>query len=181
MTNKDSTTIKIKKKETVYKNQWSSITRTIFTRDEKQKEVFTTHYGERSGIVLYEENKILLVKQYRLLIDDYSWEIPGGKVEDSESFEQAAFRECEEETGYSCNSLLPLVKFEPGLETLSNSTKIFVCQDFKKRSNLDNSEIIESSWFSIEEVRKLLLEGYFLDSLTIIGLQSLLLNQHNGE
>jgi ADP-ribose pyrophosphatase len=170
-----------KNKKTVYKNDWSSVIKTSLVRNGEEKEIYTTDFGRRAAVILLEEGSILLVKQYRMLINDLSWEIPGGRAENSETFEQAAFRECEEETGYSCNSLLPLVKFEPGLETLSNSTKIFVCQDFKKSRNLDSSEIIESSWFSIEKVRKFLLEGYFLDSLTIIGLQSLLLNQHNGE
>ena len=169
--------LKIKKKDTVYQNQWSSITRTIFSIDNIEKEVFTSDYGKRSGIILYKENKILFVRKYRLLIEDYSWEIPGGRVEDHESFEQAAIRECLEETGYRCNSLSFLVSFEPGLETLSNPTKIFISQDFKKEKPINESETIEVRWFKLEKLKTLMSEGFFCDSLTLTGLQSFFLKE----
>ena len=79
--------IKIKTKDTVYENQWSTVTRTTFVRNKKEKEIYTTNFGKRSGVILLRKERILLVKQYRLLIDDFSWEIPGGKVENFESFE----------------------------------------------------------------------------------------------
>ena len=166
--------IKIKTKHTVYENQWSTVTRTTFVRNKKEKEIYTTNFGKRSGVILFRKKRILLVKQYRLLIDDFSWEIPGGKVESFESFEQAAIRECKEETGFKCKSLDTLIKFHPGLETLNNPTKIFVSEDFRKIEDHDKTETEEISWFPIKKIPLLLEKNYFPDSLTLIGLLSFL-------
>ena len=44
------------------------------------------------------DNHVLLVSQYRLLVNRLSFEVPGGKVDDGESPEESAIRECMEET-----------------------------------------------------------------------------------
>jgi 8-oxo-dGTP pyrophosphatase MutT (NUDIX family) len=163
------------KKEIVYQNKWSSVTKTNIENENLKKEIFTTNFGKRSAVIVYADEKVLLTKQYRLLIDNFSWEIPGGRVEDSESFVEAATRECKEETGYDCISLVPLISFQPGLETLNNPTEIFLCRDFKKYEISENAETVKSSWFSCKEAQELLRKGFFLDSLTIIGLQALFL------
>ena len=84
------------KKEIVYQNEWSSVTKTNIENENLKKEIFTTNFGKRSAVIVYADEKVLLTKQYRLLIDNFSWEIPGGRVEDSESFVEAATRECKE-------------------------------------------------------------------------------------
>ena len=163
------------KKEIVYQNKWSSVTKTNIENENLKKEIFTTNFGKRSAVIVYADEKVLLTKQYRLLIDNFSWEIPGGRAKDFESFEEAASRECEEETGYRCISLSTLISFQPGLETLNNPTEIFLCRDFEKNEISENSETVESLWFPLKEIKELLKDGFFLDSLTIIGLQAIFL------
>jgi ADP-ribose pyrophosphatase len=51
------------------------------------------------------DGKIGLIRAYRHAIQDYSWEIPRGFVEEGESDPASALRELEEETGLSCDSL----------------------------------------------------------------------------
>ena len=172
---KDKNPFPVLKQETVYKNKWSSIQRTLIKKGSIKKEIFTTNFGRRSAVILFKEGKVLLTKQYRLLLKGYSWEIPGGKVEDSETFKEGASRECREETGYRCETLSLLIKFEPGLETLSNPTKIYLCKNFKKIKSQKEYETVKSKWFRIQEIKEMYKDGFFLDSLTIIGLQALLL------
>jgi len=64
-------------------------------------------------------------QKYRYLIDDYSWERPGGKVEIGETEEEGSIRECFEEINCLCESVEPLVSFHPGIDTLFNPTAIF--------------------------------------------------------
>ena len=177
VTTKDNKIKTLLDKEVVYSNKWSSISRVIVKNRNKKKEIFTTNFGQRSAVLLLKEEKVLLTSQHRLLIDDYSWEIPGGKVNSGESFEEAAIRECHEETGYACRTILPLISFHPGLDTLYNPSQIFLCQDFYKEEKKDLHETEESKWFSLKKVKTLLEDGIFQDSLTIIGIQALLLKR----
>lgn len=61
------------------------------------------HRGAVAVLAVTDEDKIILVKQYRKAIEKVSYEIPAGKLEIGEngSEKDAAARELEEETGYS--------------------------------------------------------------------------------
>lgn len=50
------------------------------------------------GVVLDPDGRVLVVHRPRY--DD--WSLPKGKLDDGETFEQAALREVEEETGWRC-------------------------------------------------------------------------------
>jgi 8-oxo-dGTP diphosphatase len=52
-----------------------------------------------SGPVIIVNNKLLVTKDKK---DDF-YKIPGGTLEEGESFEECAIRELKEETGFSCN------------------------------------------------------------------------------
>lgn len=49
--------------------------------------------------VLVEEERLLLVKHKLPIADNRCWSLPGGKVEQGETLEQAILREMQEETG----------------------------------------------------------------------------------
>ena len=53
-----------------------------------------THFVSVAGLVLNENNQILLIKS-----PNRGWEYPGGMVEPNETLEQALIREIKEETG----------------------------------------------------------------------------------
>ena len=83
---------------------------------------------EHSGgaCVLYvEEDKVLLVKQYRYAYEESIYEIPAGKLELGEDSILAAARELEEEAGIKAGALklLHVVYPTPGY----TNEKIYVC------------------------------------------------------
>lgn len=53
-------------------------------------------------IPMYENNDVVLIKQYRPSIDDYIYEFPAGLVDSGETVSKAAKRELFEEIGLEC-------------------------------------------------------------------------------
>ena len=63
-----------------------------------------TRKNTPDGVLMYslygeKRDKIVLVRQYRVSIDDYIYEFPAGLVEPGEEMAQAGIREIYEETG----------------------------------------------------------------------------------
>ena len=50
-------------------------------------------------IPIPEPGHVVLIKQYRYAVNAFLWELPAGSVDEGESPEQAARRECHEEIG----------------------------------------------------------------------------------
>src|SRR3954471_15415716 len=46
-----------------------------------------------------EPGKVILIKQYRYAVNAFLWELPAGSVDEGETPDQAARRECHEEIG----------------------------------------------------------------------------------
>jgi ADP-ribose pyrophosphatase len=149
-----------------------------------RKEFFIVELGPRAGIVALQRGRVLLTRQYRYLIDGYSWEIPGGKVDKGETPETAAVRECIEETGVRCSDLKPLVDYYPGLDNFNNRTTLFYSETTEAivpfRSN--PSEVVEIAWIELRECIERVYQGEFLDALTVTGLLAYAarLPQHNA-
>lgn len=61
-----------------------------------------------AGCVMLQDNKILLVREKN---QDY-YKIPGGKIEDRETPEQAAIREVKEETGFDVSLQIKLGEYD---------------------------------------------------------------------
>ena len=50
-------------------------------------------------IPLEDDGRVVMIKQFRAPLDRVMWELPAGRVDEGESAEEAARRECEEEIG----------------------------------------------------------------------------------
>ncbi len=158
----------------VYEDDYQQLYKVSADFGEFSKEYVVRDSGKRAGIVAVRDEQILLVRQYRLLINDLSWEIPGGKVEVDETPSQAAIRECKEEAGVLCNDLKPLINFHLGLDTLLNPTFIFYSNDVTQITgdHVNPREVVLQQWISGEKCLDMINEGTIQDSLTIIALLS---------
>ena len=63
-----------------------------------------THQNHPDGVIIYcvygkAKDRLVLVRQYRVSIDDYIYEFPAGLVDEGETYAQAGARELKEETG----------------------------------------------------------------------------------
>jgi len=101
-------------------------------------------------IVLYQGDKILLVQSRRL--DELSkWELPGGKIEEYESYVTAARRELREETGIRLAKVRPLLIWDRKTP-FGNYTRHVVFQATSWYGSIapeDTDEIRDVQWFPL--------------------------------
>ena len=123
-----------------------------------------------SALALTDDNKVVMVKQYRHAIEETIIEIPGGCVDDSDSsFEYAISRELKEETGYEFSKYEYLGKISPNPSTNTNWMHMFLATGGKKVSeqSLDQNEEIEVVLLGIDELKKLLKEHGILQAMHV--------------
>ncbi len=159
-------------RQVVYENRHQHVYRVIADFGGFTKEYFVTDYGQRAGLVVLQGASVLLVRQYRLLIDRLSWEIPGGRVDEGETPEAAAVRECLEEAGVRCRNLKPLLSFCPGLDTLHNPTDLFYTDEFVETSRqaCPTHEVTQHAWVPLPRCLEMVFAQQIVDSLSILGI-----------
>ncbi len=174
---------KIGPREVVYQNPYQEIYRVTAQFDTFSKDIYVLDCGQRVGVVIARGNDVLLVRQYRLLINDLALEIPGGKVDANETPEAAACREALEETCLSCRNIKPLVYFHPGLDTCDNPTFMFLADEFEEvpEENLDSREVSDRIWVNYEECIRMIFSGKIVDSLTVAALLAYYTRRHHPE
>lgn len=149
----------------VYRDRNQKIQHVVAEFDGFQKEYFVSDHGMRSAVIVESGGQILLTRQYRLLIDDLSHEIPGGGIDPGESPETAAMRECEEETGIRCRNLKPLIEFYPSLDIWKNYTFVFSASEFETISVPESC-----TWISLDQCLDMISRGTICDSLSILAI-----------
>jgi ADP-ribose pyrophosphatase len=170
-------------RERVYQTKYQHIDRVTVQFEGFAKDIFVNEHGERVGVVLVRNEEVLLVRQYRLLADDFTWEIPGGKVDQHETPKQAAIRETLEETGLLCRHLEPLLYFHPGLDTCNNPTFMFFASEFEPSSEdyLQRHEVTERVWVPLRECLRMTFARQIVDSLTVAALLAYHTRLHHPE
>ncbi|MFC1665661.1 NUDIX hydrolase [Pseudomonadota bacterium] len=151
----------------VYKDKIWLIEKIVANFKGFKKEYFVANSGERAGVLVVYDDHVLLVRQYRLLLNDLSYEIPGGKVDGNESPLLAAIRECHEETGLLLEEAHPLIGFNPTLDCDRNYTHIFYAQPAAVE-RIPTSE--NHTWLPFNDCMEMITKGVISDSLTVIAL-----------
>jgi ADP-ribose pyrophosphatase len=154
----------------IYQNKFLRLYSVKADFGEFEREYYVVDKGQRAGVIILRNEKILLVRQYRFLIDDMSWEFPGGGRGNDETYEQAAIRECREEAGIECHSIKPVFQFEQGIDTTLAPAHIFECTDFTESAEFKNEETDERNWFPYSEALGMVLDGRIKDVMTIVGI-----------
>lgn len=151
----------------VYQDRNQAIHKVVARFDGFSKEYFVSDHGQRAALVAVRNGEVLLVRQYRLLINSLSYEIPGGRIDQGETPEAAAARECLEETGMQCLNLRPLLSFHPSLDIWKNYTYIFCSEECHEVSGRNPAQRV---WVPLERCIEMVLKQQIVDALSIIGL-----------
>ena len=127
------------------------------------KKAFEQYYrGSGAGVIcVNSQGQILMGKD----ADTGKWSTPGGHVDPGETFEQAAIRELEEETGIKAKQIHEI----KALQLEGNDSKIFYCDSFSGKPK-DTKELKDVQWVDAHVaadeghqrfISKLSLKAYF--------------------
>ena len=129
------------------------------------------HPGAVTILPLLEGDRICLIQNFRLAVDETLIELPAGTREPGEEPAATAERELEEETGFRAARLEPLTEFYMSPGILDERMHLFMATGLTPgESNLDTSEQIEPLIVSWSEAMDLVAAGKIHDAKTLVGL-----------
>jgi len=111
-------------------------------------------------LIMHDESgdKILLNKEFRMAVGDYAYNFPAGLIDPGEDYNDAAPRELREETGLTLKSIRTVWPESYSAVGIMNERSIVVLGtaegEFAPSTSFD--EEIEASWYTKDEVRKML-------------------------
>jgi ADP-ribose pyrophosphatase len=123
-------------------------------------------------VALTSDHQLVLVRQFRFGIDDFSVEVPGGVIEAGEDPVVAGLRELSEETGFSGTQARLLATVHPNPAIQSNRCHLVLVENVRKTHELswDQDEEIHVSTLPVEEVFTLARNGGITHSLVLNAL-----------
>lgn len=163
--------------QTLLKNPWFDIKeeKVQISNDLAMEGIIVLVFGDWVNVVPLTENRdLVMVRQYRHGISDFTVETPSGSMEDKDgSEENAARRELLEETGFEARRWVYLGKSltNPGL--MNNHIHHFLALDCEKKTepqpNFSGEEL--ESWVEpFDEVIRKVREGQVTHGFTVDGL-----------
>jgi ADP-ribose pyrophosphatase len=90
---------------------------------------YVSHPGASAIAAVFDDERVLIVRQFRYPMGGVYVEIPAGKIDAGETALQTAKRELTEETGYSAARWAYLTSIHPAIGFASEEIKIYLARD----------------------------------------------------
>lgn len=136
---------------------------------EKYHQIHYPH--EAVSIVVFNENdEVLLIQSKRYTVMRLEWEIPAGRMEDGETKEDAARRECREETGCTVKDLKFLCTQNPANGMSDCTCHVFAAKVQTECMRFDQNEVKTKKWISRETALEMLKNNETKDGVSILAL-----------
>ena len=128
-----------------------------------------------------DENKLVVIRQYRVPINGYVIELPAGLVDGNESFEEAVKRELKEETGLDLIDIdregtKEKIYVSVGMTDESIALVKCTCNGIVSNENLEEDEDIEVVMLNKEEAKKLIASNENIDVKAFLAIQNFILS-----
>lgn len=155
--------------------------RSHFSRDDSEHEFHVLEAPDWVNIVpLTRERDVVMVRQFRHGVGDYTLEIPGGMVDHAdESPAVAARREMLEESGFDSERIEPLGVVHPNPAIQGNRCHSFVAYDVARRQlpEFDSTEETEVVVVSLGSIPDMMRAGRITHALVVAAFHWLALRE----
>jgi ADP-ribose pyrophosphatase len=162
---------------TIYKGRVFSVEtgRRRFPNGTEHDVAIVRHAPSVVLIPIDDDGRVIIVKQYRAPLDREIWEFPAGRLDEGESAEDAARRECEEEIGVVPHRVERLGGFYAAPGFCDEELIFFRVSDLRppppdSPNKPDEDEDITTRAVPVTEVRAMLARGEIVDLKTAYAL-----------
>ncbi len=129
------------------------------------------HPGAVAIVPVTADGRVVLVRQYRHAVGALTLEIPAGTLAPGEEPLSCAYRELEEETGYTAGSLqyLSSVYTTPGFT--NEKIHLYVAGQLSEaKQSTDDDEFINVEIYTSEQIRSFINTGAICDAKSMLAL-----------
>ena len=130
------------------------------------------HYPHESVsiVMVNERNEVMMIQSKRYITARLEWEIPAGRVEENETPEEAARRECLEETGCTLKEISYLCCYNPSNGMSDLKVHLFLARVATETANMDENEVHAKQWMPRERVLEILRDNRTQCGVSMLGL-----------
>lgn len=123
-------------------------------------------------VVIHPDRGVLMIWRHRFMPDTWGWEIPGGAIEQGETPEDAARRECLEETGWSViGPIAHLSTHHPSVGLVNQTFHVFAAGDAAYDGDpADVNEAAAIAWRPFQQVVSDVRSGSISDAFSLLGI-----------
>jgi ADP-ribose pyrophosphatase len=132
---------------------------------------YMDHPGAVGVVPVLADGSIVLVRQYRYPVEQVTLELPAGKLDEGEDALKCVARELREETGYTAETITPLLDYWPTPAFANEVLHLYVAEGLAGGElSPDEDEFIEKVELPLAEALELIRRGLIKDSKTLVGL-----------
>jgi 8-oxo-dGTP pyrophosphatase MutT (NUDIX family) len=115
--------------------------------------------------------RVHLVGQWRVPLEAYSWEMPEGGAEPGEPLADSARRELQEETGLTCERLVPILEMDLSNSSTDERSALFLATGLKGGpASPDETERLDHKVVPFLAALDMAITGKIRDGLTVAAL-----------
>lgn len=136
------------------------------------------HTGAVAVLAVDDQDRVLLIRQYRHPVGHCLWEIPAGLLDlDGEPPHVAAARELAEETGYEPRQMRTLVDLRPSPGGSDEVIRVYLAtgvhESTEQFERTDEEAELETRWVPLGECIQAVLDGRITNATTVSALLAL--------
>lgn len=158
--------------ESIYNGKILNLRRDLVTvRNGESYREIVEHNGGAVIAAITDDDKLVMVRQFRKPPEMVMLEVPAGKRDGTELPEEVAKRELKEETGYTASEMIHLTSMYPTPGYSEEVLDIFLAKNLTPgETDFDDNEAIDIYEYPISELVDMVMSGKIIDGKSQVAI-----------